>query len=155
MNEHTVRDLMAEYEYNANFIYEGLILDISTKLKQIMKRKGITKKELAEKMSVKTSYITRIFGGNNISVRLISKVLAALDADSTIELQNNAIVIAEKAKLSEIMDEYTEIKIKCQQCDWHSENFREEWKAVRHYLDTGHTVTVDRHEYYTISKEDR
>ncbi len=151
MDKCTIRDLMDKYKYDSNFIYEGLIIDISTQLKQISKRKGITKKQLAEIMGVKLAYITGIFSSNSISLRTLAKVLAALDADSTIQLQDNTVVVAEKAEISAIVDEYTEIKIKCQQCDWHSENFREEWKVAKHYKETGHSVIVDRHEQYTMS----
>ncbi len=81
-----LRGLLKEYKYDSDFIYEGLILDISTKLKRLMEKKGITKKQLAERMDVKPSYITKIFGGSNISFKTLAKVLAALEIDATISI---------------------------------------------------------------------
>jgi len=82
----SLRDLLEEYKYDSDFIYEGLILDIATQLKQIMEKKGLTKKQLAQKMNVKPSYITKIFSGHNISLKTLAKVLAALEVDATISI---------------------------------------------------------------------
>ena len=81
-----LRDLLKEYKYDSDFIYEGLILDISTQLKKLMKKKGLTKKQLAEKMNVKPPYITKIFSGNNISLKTLAKILAALEVDAIISI---------------------------------------------------------------------
>ena len=83
----SLRDLLEEHKYDADFIYEGLILDISYQLKKLMVNKGITKKQLAEKMGVKPSYITKIFSGSNISIKTIAKVLAALEIDAEVLLK--------------------------------------------------------------------
>ncbi len=85
-----LRDLLEEYKYDSDFIYEGLILDISYQLKELMRKKGLTKKQLAEKMGVKPSYITKIFGGGNISIKTIAKVLAALEVESEIVLKEKS-----------------------------------------------------------------
>jgi hypothetical protein len=45
----SLRDLLEEYKYDSDFIYEGLILDIATQLKQIMEKKGLTKKTVSPK----------------------------------------------------------------------------------------------------------
>jgi transcriptional regulator with XRE-family HTH domain len=81
-----LRDLLKEYKYDSDFIYEGLILDISTQLKKLMEKKGLKKKQLAEKMNVEPSYITKIFSGNNISLKTLAKVLAAMEVDATISI---------------------------------------------------------------------
>ena len=52
-----------------------------------MKEKGITKKELAKRMGVSPAYVSKIFGADNISLRTVAKVLAALDAgDMTLKI---------------------------------------------------------------------
>ena len=86
-----LRGLLKEYKYDSDFIYEGIILDISTKLKSLMEKKGFIKKQLAERMNVKPSYITKIFGGSNISLKTIAKVLAALEIDATISIDEWSI----------------------------------------------------------------
>jgi len=83
----SLRDLLEKYRYDADFIYEGLILDISYHLKKLMEKKNMTKKQLAEKMGVKPSYITKIFSGSNISIKTVAKVLAALEVDAEILLK--------------------------------------------------------------------
>lgn len=83
----SLKGLLEEYKYDADFIYEGLILDISYQLKKLMEKKKMTKKQLAEKMGVKPSYITKIFSGSNISIKTIAKVLAALEIDAEILLR--------------------------------------------------------------------
>ena len=85
-----LKDLLNEYRFDEEFIYEGLLLDISSQLKKLMEEKGITKKELAERMGVSPSYITKIFGGNNISLKTIAKVLSALEVDATLEIKKKS-----------------------------------------------------------------
>jgi transcriptional regulator with XRE-family HTH domain len=81
-----LRDLLEEYKYDSDFIYEGLILDIATQIKEIMKKKGVTKKQLAQRMNVKPSYITKILSGQNISLKTLAKILGALEVDATISI---------------------------------------------------------------------
>lgn len=81
-----LRDLLEQHRYDEDFIYEGLVLDLSYALKKIMEEKGITKKQLAEKMGVSPAYITKIFKGSNISLRTVAKILAALEVDARINL---------------------------------------------------------------------
>ncbi|WP_457569122.1 helix-turn-helix domain-containing protein [Desulfurobacterium sp.] len=82
----TLKDLLGKYKYDYEFIYEKLKFDLSEQLKKIMEDKGLTKKELAERMGVSPSYITKIFGADNISLKTVAKVLAALEVDATIKL---------------------------------------------------------------------
>ncbi len=84
----TLKDLLNEYKFDPDFIYEGLKYDLSEQLKKLMEAKGITKKELAKKMGVSPSYISKIFGADNISLRTVAKVLAALEVDARIKLAN-------------------------------------------------------------------
>ena len=81
-----LRELLKEFEYDPEVIYYKLRLDFSIQLKELMEEKGITKKELAKRMGVSPSYITKIFSGDNISLKTVAKVLAALQVDATIKL---------------------------------------------------------------------
>ncbi|WP_022850955.1 helix-turn-helix domain-containing protein [Limisalsivibrio acetivorans] len=63
-------------------------LQVSTALKELMESKGYTKKILAEKMEVSPAYVTKIFGGDNISLKTIAKVAVALDIHMGIKLKN-------------------------------------------------------------------
>lgn len=87
----SLRNLLDEYKHDEDFIYEGLILDLSYNLKKIMEEKGITKKQLAQRMGVSPAYITKIFRGTNISLKTVAKVLAALKVDARIELKTDKL----------------------------------------------------------------
>lgn len=115
-----LKDLLEEYKYDSDFIYEGLILDISTQLKNLMIKKGLNKLQLAEKMDVKPSYITKIFGGSNISLKTIAKVLAAIEVNATItigEWSEKTQTVPDKDMLrlveSEILERKNEAKDFC------------------------------------------
>lgn len=81
-----LKNWLKEDKYDVDFIYEGLILDLSYYLKQFMAEKGLNKKQLAEKMGVSPAYITKIFSGENISLKTVAKILAALEIDAGIKI---------------------------------------------------------------------
>jgi len=83
----TLKSLFRKYKSAPEFIYEGLKYDLSEQLREIMEIKGLTKKELAERMGVSPSYITKIFGADNISLKTVAKVLAALEVDAKLCLK--------------------------------------------------------------------
>jgi transcriptional regulator with XRE-family HTH domain len=73
------------------YIFEGLKTFLAIQLKKLMEKKGISKKELAERMGVSPAYVSKIFGGDNISLKVVAKVLAALD-----EPELNLYLLSEK-----------------------------------------------------------
>ena len=81
-----LKNWLEEYKYDEEAIYEGLMLDLSYYLKQFMLEKGLNKKQLAEKMGVSPSYITKIFSGQNISLKTVAKILSALEIDAGIKI---------------------------------------------------------------------
>ncbi len=74
--------LIKEYKKDADYIYERLKYDISEQIYELMRKKGITKKELAKRMGVSPAYISKILGAENISLKTIAKVLAALGEEN-------------------------------------------------------------------------
>ena len=81
-----LKNWLEEYKYDEEAIYYGLMLDLSYYLKQIMLEKGLNKKQLAERMGVSPAYITKIFSGQNISLKTVAKILAALEVDAGIKI---------------------------------------------------------------------
>lgn len=73
--------LLEEFKKEPSFVLEGLLYDLACELKKIMEEKGVTKKELAERLGVSPAYITKIFSGYNISLKTVARILAALEAD--------------------------------------------------------------------------
>ena len=79
--------LLKEYQFDEDFIYEGLVLDITDQIISIMKQKGLTQTQLAKRMGVSPSYISRILSGTNFSIRTLSKIFKALNYDATIKIK--------------------------------------------------------------------
>lgn len=82
----SLKDWLEEYKYDEEAIYHGLMLDLSYYLKQLMLDKGLNKKQLAERMGVSPAYITKIFSGQNISLKTVAKILSALEVDAGIKI---------------------------------------------------------------------
>lgn len=74
-----LKEWLKESKKDYEYVYELLKDHLAFQLKVLMKEKGLTKKELARRMGVSPSYITKIFGGENISLKTIAKVLVALE----------------------------------------------------------------------------
>ena len=72
-----IEESKKDYEY----VYERLKDHLAVQLKALMKKKGINKKELAQRMGVSPSYVTKIFSSENISLKTIAKVLVALEEE--------------------------------------------------------------------------
>ncbi len=82
----SLKDLREKFKYDEEYIYYGLMLDLSYYLKQFMLEKGLNKKQLAERMGVSPAYITKIFSGENISLKTVAKILSALEVDAGIRI---------------------------------------------------------------------
>jgi len=78
--------LKTDYNTSNEFIYEDLKLQFSIQLKEEIDRLGISKKELANLMGVKPSYVSKIFGAENISLKIIAKVYSALNIEPKISI---------------------------------------------------------------------
>ena len=63
-----------DYEYVCELLKDHL----AVQLKALMEKKGVNKKELAKKMGVTPSYVSKIFSGENISLKTVAKILVAL-----------------------------------------------------------------------------
>ena len=70
-----------------------LILECTELVCEMMEEKGITRKEIADKLGKTTGYITRILNGpDNMTLKTISDIMWAMDltlcvAPGTLELQ--------------------------------------------------------------------
>lgn len=82
----SLKSLQEKFKYDEEYIYYGLMLDLSYYLKHFMLERGISKKQLAKKMGVSPAYITKIFSGENISLKTLAKILSALEVDAGIKI---------------------------------------------------------------------
>lgn len=80
-------DLWAEVEKDEVFWTEKNKLDFSINLFQTMKRRGIAKKELAERLGTSQAYVTKVFRGDaNFTLASMTKLVQALDAKLSIQI---------------------------------------------------------------------
>jgi len=59
-----------------------MVVNLSEKLREMRKRKGLTQKELAEKIGVSESYICQIENGKMISIKKLDKLAKILGCEA-------------------------------------------------------------------------
>lgn len=59
-----------------------MVVNLSSKLKEIRKRRGLTQRELAEKVGVSESYICQVENGKMMSIRKLDKLAEFLGCDA-------------------------------------------------------------------------
>lgn len=66
-----------------DFALEDLVLSIQISIQKTMERKGVTKKDLADRMGLSKARVSQILsaGPNNVTLRTVAKVAVALDED--------------------------------------------------------------------------
>ena len=71
---------------------EELILQAQMTIQRALNQRGLTQKELAERLGVGESYISQMMGSSarNLTLRTIARVLKALDAAARIALDEQA-----------------------------------------------------------------
>lgn len=80
-------DLWAEVQNDEVFWVEKNKLDFAVKLLHSMERRGISKKELAERLGTSQAYITKVFRGNvNFTLTSMTKLVQALDSKLFIQI---------------------------------------------------------------------
>ena len=59
-----------------------MVVKLSEKLKEMRKNKGLTQRELADKIGVSESYICQIESGKMVSIKKLDKLAAALGCEA-------------------------------------------------------------------------
>ncbi|MBB5348047.1 helix-turn-helix transcriptional regulator [Desulfoprunum benzoelyticum] len=80
MTEYTsFSELWCDLENDELFLVEKNILEFTLQLQQLMKRKGISKKDLAEAIGTSQAYITKVFKGKaNFTIATMTKLSKAI-----------------------------------------------------------------------------
>ncbi len=73
-------------EDKTEIVFEELKKNFASQVSKVMKDKNISKKKLAEMLGVSPSYITKLLGGDNISLKVMARVIAVLGVQFTMEL---------------------------------------------------------------------
>jgi transcriptional regulator with XRE-family HTH domain len=71
-----------KYRRDPDYVVEGIYLELTEQILEHMRRKGLSQKELAERMDVSEAQVSRLFGEtSNMTLRTLAKILIALDAE--------------------------------------------------------------------------
>jgi transcriptional regulator with XRE-family HTH domain len=85
-------DLLPEIENDreVQMLYEeeGLVLDVTESVCELLQKQNVKRKELAQRLGVDKSYITQLLDGNsNMTLKTISDVLFCLDSRARIKVE--------------------------------------------------------------------
>ena len=84
---------LKEAEQHDDYHTEGAILEFTEDLVRTMKRKGVSRTQLANKLGKKPAYITKMLGGeNNFTLATMVKVARALDMQLKVGLEETPVV---------------------------------------------------------------
>jgi transcriptional regulator with XRE-family HTH domain len=73
------KEELKTYEKDPEFILDGILLDINETICSIMEKKGLNRKEFAQKLNVTPAYVTKILRGDpNLTLRSLIKISQAL-----------------------------------------------------------------------------
>ncbi|MBF0320401.1 MAG: helix-turn-helix transcriptional regulator [Nitrospirae bacterium] len=91
---------LEQCEENIDFLTDSLIIDINEQLVSQMIAQGLKRSDLAKKMNVSKSYITKCLRGNvNFTVKTLAGFAKALNCDISmdIKLKDNTRLLSKKA----------------------------------------------------------
>lgn len=81
------RDLFADVEKRDSYWSEKAITEFSVELYQLMRRRGLSKKDFAEKTGKSQAYITKVFKGNaNFTIQTMVKLTRALGGNLSLHV---------------------------------------------------------------------
>lgn len=84
----TLEKLLDDPGYKAIYDSEGLVIECMESICEAMERKGISNKEMAEKLGLPLHYWKGLLGDNCLNIRMLSLVASALDMKATITLED-------------------------------------------------------------------
>ena len=93
----------------AQMIYEeeGLVLEITETICELMQKRNIKRSELARKLGVDKSYITQLLdGSSNMTLKTVSDVLFCLDSRAKIQIEPLINQMEEFVEPSESCENY-------------------------------------------------
>lgn len=86
--EERFREQIEEYQYDQTFILEGIILDLTEQVYEVMEQKGISQKQLAEAIDRDPPFISRFLSGNhNLTFSTAVRICNALDVDLEVKVK--------------------------------------------------------------------
>ncbi len=94
-----------EIEKTIEYKIESIAFDISVQIYRQMRKLGINKKELAEKLNVSKAYVTQLLKGkSNMTIETMVKIAEALNMTPKIELIPKSLKLYHKAVVESGLD---------------------------------------------------
>lgn len=75
-----------------DYEYEKIVLDITETIIKVLHRKGWNRVELARKLNVKPSYVTKLLRGSNLTIKQMLRVCNILDCNLDITVNETESV---------------------------------------------------------------
>jgi transcriptional regulator with XRE-family HTH domain len=98
-NEGWLKELEEKFERDADYIAEGLALEITEEVARLMRQKGISRADLAESLNVSRAYVTRILNAPpNLTLRSIAELAIALGTTPHVSLTSECHHVSHMAK---------------------------------------------------------
>jgi len=92
MRKTRYENFIDEWKDDPEFRAEEILFDLTEKIYEIMEKKGINRTELARRMGVDKSYVTRLLGGPpNITIETLTKIAIALETEVKVEFGSSII----------------------------------------------------------------
>jgi transcriptional regulator with XRE-family HTH domain len=87
------RDLLGSLEEDFDFRLESIILDLTEKITKTMRRKGINRTGLADRLNVSPPAVTKILNGNsNFTLRTLLSLADVLEMELQVDLRDKGAV---------------------------------------------------------------
>ena len=130
---------LESYREDAEFIALEAAIDFNEQVIDIMKQKTITRAQLAEKLGVKKSYITRVLNGlPNMTLKTMVSIARALDCNYNVRVSPNVSYFI-KDNLNNMV-KYADIRVR------HDKSADTMHKySLSGNKDISHTITEDEH----------
>lgn len=78
---------LEKFKNDIDFKTEGVILELTEKIVEIMERNKVSRTELANRLNVSNAYITKLLNGNpNLTIKSLVSIASALSRDLDISL---------------------------------------------------------------------
>jgi len=83
-----MHEILKKHKNNSLYIHEGLKLDISYCINELMRKNNITKEEIAKKLDKPIEYIDNILSANfdDITLRELANILTILKGNKDIRI---------------------------------------------------------------------
>lgn len=77
---------LEDKEIRHAYVEESFIADVQFEISKVMKRKGISRAELARRLDVSAPHVTQMLGNgdSNLTLRTVARIFAALEDAATI-----------------------------------------------------------------------